>query len=271
MRYGVRDVGPQDESALASLLAAGGAADAWLRHALRTGGTRGFLGAFDASDALAGAALLRSGALCAAARTPEGAVDALLPVLRRRGPWFSVVGPERPCSRLVAGLVGSGPVRVNRVQVFMKIEDAGRLGPTTDRLRAATDADLPALIPLVAAYRREDGLTVPGEDPSDWLRSHLRDRIARRAVHVIEEDGRIVFTGAFNFRGQDGAGLGGIYTVPEARSRGLAALGTATLCRTGLAEGPVVTLHVDARNAPALRCYEKAGLERDGTFRLTFR
>ena len=32
-----------------------------------------------------------------------------------------------------------------------------------------------------------------------------------------------------------------------------------------------MTLHVDARNAPALRCYEKAGLERDGTFRLTFR
>jgi len=264
------DLGPQDEIALRQLLVRGGAADAWLRHALRTGGVRGFLGAFDDGD-LVGAALLRSGALCAASETTALAVDALLPVLRRRAAWFSIVGPERPCARLVTGLAARSGLRVNRVQVYMTIDDEERLGRTTDRLRRATTDDLPALVPVVTAYRREDGLTVGDEDPTAWLRTHLRDRVERGTIYVIEEHGEIVFTGAFNFLGADGAGLGGIYTAPAARGRGIAARATASLCRIGLDQGPLVTLHVDAKNRPALRCYTKAGLQRDGEYRLTFR
>jgi predicted GNAT family acetyltransferase len=90
-------------------------------------------------------------------------------------------------------------------------------------------------------------------------------------VYVVEENGRIVFTGAFNFRGESGSGLGGIYTVADARGRGVATRATAELCRIGFAHGPVVTLHVDKRNAAAIRCYEKAGFVREGEFRLTFR
>ena len=271
MTLAVRDIGPQDSGALEQVLAAGGAADAWLRHALRMGGTRGFSGAFDAAGRLVGVALLRTGALCASSGTSGAAVEALLPRLRRQGPWFSVVGPEAPCGRLVRGLAGRTSLRVNRVQVFMRISDPGRLGPETERLRPALPSDLEELIPLVAAYRREDGLTPDGEDPTEWLRSHLTTRIEKESVHVIEERGAIVFTGAFNFRGLDGAGLGGIYTAPSARGRGVASRATASMCRIGLAEGPVVTLHVDARNRAALRCYSKAGLEPDGEYRLTFR
>jgi predicted GNAT family acetyltransferase len=253
------------------MLVDGGAADAWLRHALRVGGVSGFLGAFDERGVLCGAALLRSGALCAARLSTPAAVDALVPALRRRGTWFSVVGPEEPCARLVSGLAGRARLRVNRLQVLMTVSDASRLGPASERLRPARPDELDTLLPVVTAYRREDGLTAPGENPSDWLRTHLADRIDRGNVHVIDEGGEVVFTGAFNFRGSDGAGLGGIYTAPAWRGRGVAARGTAALCRIGLSEGPVVTLHVDARNAPALRCYENAGLEREGEFRLTFR
>jgi predicted GNAT family acetyltransferase len=88
---------------------------------------------------------------------------------------------------------------------------------------------------------------------------------------VVEEGRRLVFTGAFSFLGPDGSGLGGIYTVPDARGRGIAARATAGLARIGLQRGPVVTLHVAMTNAAARRCYENAGFEPDGHYRLTFR
>ncbi len=270
MTIRVRDVGPRDEPHLWRLLAAGGGPDSWLRHALRREGARGFLGAWDDDGVLRGATLLRSGALCAARLSTDAAIDALLPVLRTRGAWYSLVGPERPCARLAAGLAAGSTPRVDRAQVFMLVTDVERLGPIAADLRPARPQDLDALVPLVAAYRHEDGLTPEGVDPSDWLREHLSTRITHENVRVIEDGGEIVFTGAFNFRGSEGSGLGGIYTVPAARGRGLASRATAALCRIGLSEGPVVTLHVDARNAPALRCYEKAGLVREGEYRLTF-
>jgi predicted GNAT family acetyltransferase len=59
--------------------------------------------------------------------------------------------------------------------------------------------------------------------------------------------------------------------VPEVRRRGIASRATADLCRIALERGPVATLHVDSRNAAAIRAYEKAGLRPAGEYRLTFR
>jgi predicted GNAT family acetyltransferase len=87
----------------------------------------------------------------------------------------------------------------------------------------------------------------------------------------VKDGARIIFTGAFNFVGPFGSGIGGIYTVPDARGKGLAQRATAELARIALADGPVVTLHVDPANAPAIRAYQKAGFRAVGKFRLTFR
>ena len=59
--------------------------------------------------------------------------------------------------------------------------------------------------------------------------------------------------------------------MPDARGRGIAGRATADLCRIALETGPVATLHVDPRNAAAIRAYERAGLRRSGEYRLTFR
>ncbi len=259
-----------DRDVVEAFLAQGGSADAWLRHGVVVGGLAGFFGAFEERRPVA-LVLLRGGALSAARNsTPEG-IRALTPVLRSRDPWYSIVGPEAPCSLLAAELAGRRPPRVDRLQVLMSVEDASQLGPDEPRLRSAVPADVDALAPLVARYRFEDGLSGESEDPAGWVRAHLRERVAQGCVYLYEEEGEPVFTGAFNFRGPAGSGLGGIFTAAHARGRGIAARCTARLCRLGLAEGPVVNLHVDERNAPARRCYRRAGLHDDGLFRLTFR
>jgi len=266
----VRLLGVQHRGAIDVFLRDGGAADAWLRHKHRERGERGFIGVFE-DDRLVGLALLASGALSAASKTTDDAARALAPAVRARDPWHSVVGPERPCAILVQELAGRSALRVNRVQEFMSVASVANVTGGEVTLRPARARDLPRILPLAARYRVEDGLAREGEEVGDWLRSHLSGRIRKKAVYVLEESGRVVFMGAFNFRGTMGAGLGGIYTIPEFRGRGVASRATAELCRIGLAVGPVVTLHVDQRNAAAIRCYEKAGLTRHGQYRLTFR
>jgi predicted GNAT family acetyltransferase len=163
------------------------------------------------------------------------------------------------------------PFRVDRLQAFMSVVRGEPLGPGEPLLRRARYEDVNELVPLVARYRVEDGLSSADEDHTVWIRAHTIERIGAGHLYVLEVAGRIVFTGAFNFAGRHGAGLGGIYTLPEARGRGIAARATSELCRIALRLGPAATLHVDPRNAPAIRAYEKAGLRRTGDFRLTFR
>jgi GNAT superfamily N-acetyltransferase len=259
-----------DAAPLAAFLGRGMPADAFLSDALNAGGVAGFFGAFE-SGRLAGVAFLRRGAVSAASLTPPPAAHALTATICARGPWSSVVGPEIPCRAIVDSLRTTAPFRVDRVQAFMCVARGDFLGPGVAGMRRAVVSDLDAVVPLVARYRVEDGLSSAGDDHSAWIRSHALERIQAGHLFVVEEGGRIVFTGAFNFAGRAGAGLGGIYTVPDARGRGIAGRATADLCRIALETGPVATLHVDPRNAAAIRAYERAGMRRAGEYRLTFR
>ena len=270
MRFSCRPLNDGDSTALTELLEAGGPMDAYLLDALAAGGIGGFFGAWD-GPALGGAVFLRRGAISAAARTSRSASYALAATASARGPWSSIVGPEEPCRALAEALRTSAPFRVDRVQAFMAASRGDPLGPGEAGLRRATMADLGALVPLVARYRVEDGLSAPEDDHTAWIRAHTAERITVRLLWVVEQAGRIVFTAAYNFAGPRGAGVGGVYTIPEARGRGIAGRAMADLARIALEEGPVVTLHVDPRNAAAIRAYEKAGLRRAGEFRLTFR
>jgi len=270
VRFSCRPLTESDADALSALLRDGLPADAYLADAFAYGGAAGFLGAFE-GPRLVGAAFLRRGAVSAASRTSVTAAHALAAAVSARGPWSSVVGPETPCGAIVDSLRTSAPFRVDRVQAFMAISRGDALGPGDVGLRAATVSDLARVAPLIAKYRVEDGLSAAGDDHTEWIRTHAMERIQAGHLFVVEERGRLVFTGAFNFAGRAGAGLGGIYTIPDARGRGLASRATADLCRIAFEKGPVVTLHVDPRNAAAIRAYENAGLRRAGEYRLTFR
>lgn len=255
---------------MAAFLRAGMPADAFLLDALE-GGPSGFHAAWE-GDRLAGAVFQRRGAVSAASRSTRHAAEALARGVAEREAWTSVVGPEEPCRVIVDTLRETRPFRVDRVQTFMAAARGDRLAPGDPRLRAATAADLESIVPLVTRYRIEDGLSRPDDDHGAWIRAHTQERIQMGQLFLVRDDGdRPVFTGAFNFSGRWGAGLGGIYTVPEARGRGIATRAVAAMCRIALERGPSVSLHVEPRNAAAIRAYEKAGLRRAGEFRLTFR
>jgi len=265
-----RSLGEPDRASLAALLREGGPADAYLTHTLIESGPRGFHGCFE-GERLFGALWNRQGALSAAACTPPESATVLAGRLRHRDRWSSVVGPEVPCTAIADALLEGGTPRVHRRQAFMVARRGDDLGPGEPRLEKAQRADVDALVPLVARYRVEDGLARPTDDHRGWIREHLAGRVRGGHLFLVRDGGQIVFTGSFTFLGAAGAGLGGIYTVPEARGRGLAGRATATLARQALEVGPCLTLHVAPDNEAAIRSYRRAGLCAAGSFRLTFR
>jgi uncharacterized protein len=259
-----------DHDVVEAFAAAGGAADAFLLDALDRDGPEEFWGAYDGGS-LAGLALFRRGAICGASATLRSAARPLAAAMTVRQAWGSLVGPDPPAAEMVDALRGREPFRVDRRQAFFYVRRGEALGEREPRLRRAAPEDIDVLVPIVHRYRVEDGLARAGDPITAWIREHTEERILAGHVFVLEEGGRVVFTGAFNFHGPRGTGLGGIYTLPEARGRGLASRATAELCAAAFEESPVVTLHVNPRNEPAVRAYRRAGLRPAGSYRLTFR
>jgi RimJ/RimL family protein N-acetyltransferase len=264
-----RPLTPDEREIAEAFASAGGPVDAYLLDQLDLG-TEGFWGAWD-GGALVGVSMFRRGAICAASATTPRAARSLAVAMTARSPWGSIVGPDPPCGDVADALRGRERFRVDRRQDFMYVRRGAALGPCDARLRPATRADLEELVPLVHAYRVEDGLSRPGDPFTAGIREHTEERVAAGHVFVVEHAGALVFTGAFNFHGPRGTGLGGIYTPPAFRGHGLAARATAEMCRIAFAESPVVTLHVNPRNVAAIKAYEHAGLRTSGSFRLTFR
>ncbi len=270
MSLRIRNIRRGERADVEALLERGGAADTWMAHCLLDRGVRDFLGAFE-DGVLTGLVVVRAGAIAAAACTTDRSANALGRAIATRVEWRSVIGPQQPCACIVRWLALATEPRVDRAQILMAVHDAADLAPAHPSIRPATMADRPALGPIVAQYRYEDGLATPGEENARWVDGYVRRRIEKGVLYVVEDQGEIVWTGAFNFLGSAGAGLGGIFTVPSHRGCGISTAATAALCHLALEESPRVTLHVAETNTPARRCYVRAGLTEAGRYRLTFR
>jgi len=64
--------------------------------------------------------------------------------------------------------------------------------------------------------------------------------------------------------------IGGVYTLPAYRNKGLAAAAVAHLINTHSAEAHGFALFVKTANTAALRVYEKLGFEQCGLFRMSY-
>jgi ribosomal protein S18 acetylase RimI-like enzyme len=136
-------------------------------------------------------------------------------------------------------------------------------------LRPARDADTECVTLAQAAMTEEDLLVSRSHIDLDRLRDISARRIVAGKVWVLMDGATLLFKAEESARTEDGLLIGGVFTDPQHRGRGLATRGIAAWARHLFGEGlSLVALHVNRDNLPAVRAYEKVGFRRHSTLRL---
>ena len=136
-------------------------------------------------------------------------------------------------------------------------------------LRPAELEDVESVTLAQAAMTEED-LSVP-RNHIDYarLRDISRRRITGGKVWLVSDGPRLLFKTEESARSEDGVLIGGVFTDPESRGRGLARRGIGTWARILFDRGvTLLALHVNRGNLPAIRAYEHVVFRRHTSLRL---
>lgn len=214
-------------------------------------------------DALLGVAALRPSVVFEAGMDASAAV-ALVPLLEPLG-----IGLVKSDRRIVDEVWTRLALRGRRHAVIDRLETAYALSPEAMQLvpgrpdcltRPATPEDLEPLVVAARESLREESRPDPFSGDIRGFRRWVRGRVPR--ARVVEQDGRVVFVGYADVRRPDGWLLQGIYTWPDRRRRGFAAIGTSDLCREAFADAADhVQLAVVDGNDAARALYEGLGFK----------
>lgn len=138
------------------------------------------------------------------------------------------------------------------------------------RVRRAGVGDAALLFPLQRAYELEEVVIDPGLFSDAACLRMLRQGLRDDLVFHAERDGRPLAKAGTNARGWDVDQIGGVFTTPAERGRGLARLCMAALLDAIFAEKPVASLFVKTANAPAIALYERLGFSTVGGYAIAY-
>ena len=137
-------------------------------------------------------------------------------------------------------------------------------------IERATENDLIELFPLQLDYEHTE-VAYEGRPINPAVcKLSLRARLTTEYIYKVSADGHIVAKAGTNAQGFHWFQIGGVYTLPSYRNKGLAAAAVAHLINTHSAEAHGFALFVKTANTAALRVYEKLGFEQCGLFRMSY-
>ena len=221
-------------------------------------------GSLSAMVFVASSALANGRNLAVPAGDPDGC-EAIGTALGPFGPIRMVVGPRQACDAFWRGL-GDPQARIRYEQRLYVCTEV-TAGPELE-IRPAPLGQAESLADMAGQMMLED----LGEDPRvydpEGHRRLVAERIRAGRTMIGTEGDRIVFKVDVGTRFDRGCQVGGTFVPPEWRGRGLATQGMRAVCRRLLRDVPMVTLHVNEANLPAVRSYEATGFRRSAPFRL---
>jgi len=137
-------------------------------------------------------------------------------------------------------------------------------------IRRAGPEDTDALYPLQMAYEMEEVILDPLRFHPQLCYQNLNRQLKEQIIYIAEKEGRPVAKAGTNARGFFWVQMGGVYTLPEYRNRGIAASLAGRLVRELGRRKKRFCLFVKKENRPALKVYEKNGFTIAGEFRITY-
>ena len=153
----------------------------------------------------------------------------------------------------------------NRIEYFLMTLPRSALRPLIPSslpgitVRQADPFDAEEMFPLQRGYELEEVVIAPSHFSDAQCMKLLRTSLKEQLVYVVERDGTMTAKAATNARGYGVDQIGGVYTVPSERGKGLGGLAVAELLRSVFTEKKEACLFVKKHNRPALALYERLG------------
>jgi predicted GNAT family acetyltransferase len=137
-------------------------------------------------------------------------------------------------------------------------------------LRPPSPEDISELMPLQEMYEKEEVL--PSEElfNPDTACRYLKNTIKQQISVVCECRGKIVSKANTNGSGINCTQIGGVFTIPEYRNRGICRLVTGKLTEKILDGGKKPSLFVKQENKPAISVYIKLGFKITSGFKIIY-
>ena len=277
----IRILQPGDEPALEAFLQPRLESSLFLLSNMRLSGLvdrgQGFEGTYAAvyeNDAIAGVvALFWNGSLIYQAPNHLPALQEAVRIATNR-PIKTLLGPSDQVAAGLDALGASVRVHMDDPQVLFGLRLADLAVPAPLRTgavhaRVLTAADTPVLAQWRAASRMESFREPDTPELWEEARESVERYLASQRQWVLEADGELVSTCTFNAEIREVVQVGGVYTPPEARSRGYARAVVAAALLDARAEGAGdAILFTDDDNQAAQKAYLAIGFRPIGDYRI---
>jgi len=191
-------------------------------------------------------------------------------VLDRLGEVWCIMGPQPWVAACEPWMPRS--VVTHRIAYHFQVRPAG--GPEVPEgpgeLRLGRTDESEALFPLQEGYEKEEVLFDPREFQALASRLHFWKTLGRQEIVALWDDGRPVAKAGTNALTTRWAQIGGVYTRPEYRGRGLQKRLMAFLLARLSAQGKGSCLFVKKSNVVAAGLYRSLGFEDQGDFTIVY-
>jgi predicted GNAT family acetyltransferase len=198
-------------------------------------------------------------------------------IYSRSRPLHSIMGETTRVARVEKAL--DRPVRA-KIDYYLMVHDPidsprMDIGTTASvekkmRIHRAKLRDTVSLYPLQREYEKEEVLLKPDLFNASASYLSLQRHLKQEIIFYAELDKRIVAKAGTNAQGIGFDQLGGVFTIPEFRNRGVATVLLQYLVDFLTRNNRGVCLFVKRDNPAALRLYTKLGFSRRGGFRITY-
>lgn len=201
------------------------------------------------------------------------ALDAFADAARRQGRrCSSIVGESRAVLGLWARLESAwGPARDVRADQPSMVIDHAPLVPADPEVRVARPDELPLLLPAsVSMFVEEVGYSPLSGSPGAY-EARVRTLLDEGRTFVRTDVGpggdEVVFKADLGAVSAQVAQVQGVWVTPRLRGRRISEYGMAAVVALTLGRvAPLVSLYVNAYNAPAMACYRRVGFRQVGTY-----
>lgn len=198
----------------------------------------------------------------------------LFPLALKSNPLHAAQGLANDMDLLEDALKTKGIVPSSKhdyeLRSFDYAKDFSVKSPPGLIIRRARESDTGKLFPLQAGYEKEEVLPKGSEFNPALCRKILESLIADNLVLTAELEGKLAGKININAQSYNRLQIGGVYVLPEYRSRGIARAMTAALIREFSSQKNRFTLFVKKTNTPACKVYDSLGFEKIADYRISY-